>query len=574
MHKQHKGGRLFLVDGENLTIEEVIELGRSAPGEIRLALSNSAIKKIERARDAITEMERKRLTIYGLNTGFGSNAEKVIPESEIKLLQRFLIVSHAVGVGEPFKPEFVRAAMLIRANTLSRGNSGIRKAVVETLIDMLNRGVTPYVPQRGSLGASGDLAPLSHTALSFTMDPREAHQKLERELARRAKTGVRLTGGDYERAVKESGEAYLWESGTWTKMSGIEAMARAGIERIVLDAKEGLALNNGCSFSAAVGCFDVYYGERLQESADVISALSVEALEGFESAFSPEISGSRPHSGQIEVARRLRRYLKGSKLVSHIGQIQNSANVMKDFQKVQDSYSLRCIPQVHGPVLDSLKYVRHTLEVEINSSTDNPLVFPDSGYLNKVFSGGNFHGEYLALGLDHLGNALGVLGNISERRVFKLITSSISGGLPSFLITEAERNAGLMNGAMIMQYTAASLVSEDKVLSHPASADSITSSEDKEDFVSMAPISARKAYAILENVEYALAIELWCAIVGIRLRAKESRQPGDVGRKSLRLLKDTIPEFSEDRVAYDEIEKIRCLIHDGTVAGLPGSASR
>lgn len=555
------------LDGENLTIDDVVNAAVSSPGEIEIRLSANAVKKIEKSRAVVDSAIEKKLTIYGLNTGFGSQAEKVIPMDEIALLQRYLIVSHSVGVGQEFEPEIIRAAMIIRANTLAKGNSGIRLEVIQTLLALLNKGVTPRVPVHGSLGASGDLAPLSHIALSFTKDPRPGIQKTEYALVRKIKGGSVLSAREKEFALKQSGGALFWNNRVWEPMTGIEALAKKGISRIVLGAKEGLALNNGCSVSAAIGCFVIHYGERAQMAADMVSSMSIEALKGFESAFSIEVNQSRPHKGQMEVARRIREYLKGSGIAKHTEEIQGSGNVMKDFAKVQDSYSLRCIPQVHGAVLDTISSTREIIQTEINSATDNPLIFPDSKYLNKTFSGGNFHGEYISLAMDHTSIAIGILGNISERRIFKMVTSSISEGLPAFLINRAGK-PGLMNGAMILQYTAASIASENKVLSHPASADSIPSSEDREDHVSMAPIAARKAYTILKNIEYILAIELWCAVVALRIRMEDGLKPSPHAKRVMSALDGSIPPFKEDRVVYDEIELIRHIIHDGKVLPL------
>lgn len=555
-------GHTLVLDGKSLSIDDVVRVASAQPGSVKVELSDSATKAIDRSRAVVDDAVGKKLTIYGLNTGFGSQAENVIPNNEIELLQRYLIVSHSVGVGDPVAPEITRATMLIRANTLSRGNSGIRINVVNTLLDMLNKGVTPYLYDKGSLGASGDLAPLSHIALVLSKDPRAEMQKREDVLASKARKGVKLSETEARAALKESGEALLWQKGAWIKMTGLEAMAKAKVERIVLKAKEGLALNNGANFSAAIACFVTHYGLIVEESADRILALSFEALKGFESAFAPEIHASRGHPGQIEVARRLREYLAGSELISTIERIQNSKNVMKELGKVQDSYSLRAAPQIHGPVLDALRAAQKMLANEINASTDNPLIFPESKYLNKTFSGGNFHGEYISMEMDHVGNAIGILGNVSERRIFKLVTHTLNEGLPPFLISSRHASAGLMNGAMLLQYTAASLASEDKILSHPASSDSITSSEDKEDFVSMAPIAARKAMAILKNVEYILAIELWCDIIALRLRISEGKRPSANARKIMDKLQKYIPELTEDRVTYDEIQQLQNVIHN------------
>lgn len=564
----HSHKKLLEINGENLKIEELVSVAVSAPGSVKIMISEDSINKIKKARSVVNDTVEKNLIVYGLNTGFGSQAEKVISADEIELLQRYLIVSHSTGVGEAFDPEIVRAAQIIRINTLVKGHSGVRLDVIKTMVAMFNAGVVPYVPKMGSLGASGDLAPLSHMALVFTRDPRPAVQKTETEIIKKIKKGIKISYIERKFAIKESGEAFLWNNGMWNKMTGIEAMSNAGIERITLKAKEGLALNNGCSVSAAIGCFVVHYGEILQNTADVIASMSLEALKGFESAFSAELNNSRPYVGQVKVAKKIRKYLKGSTMVRHIDEIQNSRNIMKDFAKVQDSYSLRCIPQVHGAVSDVISNTKNIIMTEINSATDNPLIFPESQYINKTFSGGNFHGEYISIAMDHMGIAIGILGNISERRIFKLVTRNISEGLPAFLISPETGKAGLMNGAMIMQYTAASIASENKVLSHPASADSIPSSEDREDYVSMAPIAARKAYDIIKNVEYILSIELWCAIIAIRIRINEGLRPSKSTKSIINVFKSIIPPFCEDRVMYDEVESIKKIIHEGKVLPL------
>jgi histidine ammonia-lyase len=458
------------ISGDKLKIEDIVRVGNSIPGTVMVRLSKNAEDSMRKSRKFVDEAVENKLTIYGINTGFGSQAENVISSEDVALLQRYLIVSHSAGVGDPFSQELIRASMLIRANTLAKGNSGIRIEVVQTLIDMINKGVAPFVPRKGSLGASGDLAPLSHIALVMTRDPRDTHIKIEDELAKKAASGMHFDDDERRKSLKESGEAYLWSSerSSWERMTGIEAMAKAGIKRITLSAKEGLALNNGSTVSAAMAAYAIHYGENLQRSADIIAALTTESVKGFESAFYEELHATRPHPGQAESAKRIRNYLKSSGMVTHIEQIQNSRNVYQDFKKVQDSYSIRCIPQVHGPVIDTLRSSREMIDKEINSATDNPLIMPDNSYFNKSFSGGNFHGQYISLYMDNLGTALGILGNIAERRIFKLVTRNLSEGLPGFLISPAPDKAGLMNGAMILQYTAAHLVSENKVFSHPS----------------------------------------------------------------------------------------------------------
>jgi histidine ammonia-lyase len=560
------------ISGDKLTVEDIIRVGNSKPGIVMVKLSKNAEDAIRKSREFVNEAVENKLTIYGLNTGFGSQAENVISSEDVALLQRYLIVSHSAGVGEPFSPELIRASMLVRANTLAKGNSGIRIEVVQALIDMINKGVVPFVPRKGSLGASGDLAPLSHIALVMTRDPRDVHIKIEDELAKKASSGANFNDDQRRKSLKESGEAYFWsaEKSSWERMTGIEAMAKAGIKRIILSAKEGLALNNGSTVSAAMAAYVVHYGENLQRSADIIAALTTESVKGFESAFYEGLHAARPHPGQIESARRIRDYLKSSGMVTHIEQIQNSRNVYQDFKKVQDSYSIRCIPQVHGPVIDTLKSSREMINMEINSATDNPLIIQDNNYFNKSFSGGNFHGQYISLYMDNLGTALGILGNIAERRIFKLVTRNLSEGLPGFLVSPSPDKAGLMNGAMILQYTAAHLASENKVFSHPASSDSIPSCEDKEDFVSMAPIAASKALVILENSENILAIELWCDIIALRIRMKEGLTPSDNAKKILSFFKDKVADFDEDRVVYDEVRELKAFIHNEGLLSIIG----
>lgn len=565
-----KTPKILEISGNQLSIENVVYVGHARPNEVEIRLSVKAKEAIQYARQIVDDAVKRGLTIYGINTGFGSQAEKVINSKDVALLQRYLIMSHSAGVGEPFSPEIIRAAMLIRANTLAKGNSGVRIEIIQTLLHMLNKGVVPKIPRKGSLGASGDLAPLSHIALVFSRDPREEHIAIENKLKSKILAGKPLNSEERVLALKESGEAYLWseKDEEWESVSGIEAMARAGIDRVILDAKEGLALNNGSTVSAAMSTFAVHFGHLLQMSADIIAALTIESVKGFESAFYDGLQKIRPHRGQMESASRIVEYLRNSTLVKHVDQIQNSTNVYRDFNKVQDSYSIRCIPQVHGPVIDTLYTVRDMINTEINSATDNPLIITNNGYLNKSFSGGNFHGQYISLYLDNLGTAFGILGNISERRIFKLVTGHLSEGLPSFLINPPLGKEGLMNGAMILQYTAAHLVSENKVLSHPASSDSIPSCEDKEDFVSMAPIAASKALTILNNSEYILAIELWCDIIALRLRAKEGLVLSDNAKKVLKFFNSKIEEFTEDRVVYDEVRELQKFIHNGELLSL------
>ncbi|MCL4373569.1 MAG: histidine ammonia-lyase [Candidatus Marsarchaeota archaeon] len=556
----------FEIGLKPLDVDILVKLAEATPGSVHFSISKKAKEKVEKARRLVEETTSNGLVIYGVNTGFGSQAEKVISKDDVELLQRYLIISHSVGVGEPLNPEIVRAAIIIRINTLANGNSGISMRTLETMAEMLNKGVVPYVPSKGSVGASGDLSPLSHIALAFTKDPRAEISAKEEAIASKISKGAQLTESERLYCLKQSGEAYLFVNGRYQKMTGVEAMSKAGISRIVLGAKEGLALNNGATVSAAIASLVVHYAKILASSANLIASLSIEALNGFESAFYDQIHIKRGHAGQIEAAAAIREYLTGSELAAHIEQIQNSGNVMKEFSKVQDSYSIRCIPQVHGPVIDAIAYAEGILNKEINAVTDNPLVFPEAPFKNKFFSGGNFHGEYISSSMDFVANSLGILGNISERRVFKLITKGINEGLPELLVDPSNGGSGLMNGAMLLQYTAAALASENKTLSFPASADSIPTSENREDHVSMAPIAARKAYEVLKNTQQILAIELWCAIVALRLRIRLSRKKAGVAATAmLKKFDHIIPEFSEDRVVYDEIGIIKDMIGRGEV---------
>ena len=557
----------FEIGSVPLDVDLVVKLAETIPESMHFTISKKAKDKVEKSHKLVESATSKGLVIYGVNTGFGSQAERAISSGDVELLQRYLILSHSVGVGEPLKPEMVRAAMIIRINTLANGNSGVSIRTLETMVEMLNRGVVPYVPSKGSVGASGDLAPLSHIALVFTKDPRAEISAKEEKIAGKVKRGEQLMESERQFCLKQSGEAYFFVNGEYQKMTGVEAMAKVGIRRIVLGAKEGLALNNGATVSAAIASFVIHYAKIIAHTANLVASISTEALSGFESAFYDQIHTKRGHSGQIEVASEIRRYLQGSELVAHIKQIQNSDNVMKEFGKVQDSYSIRCIPQVHGPVIDAIAYAEGILNREINAVTDNPIVFSESPFKNKFFSGGNFHGEYISSSMDFVANSLGILGNISERRVFKLITSGISEGLPELLVDQSKGKNGLMNGAMLLQYTAAALASENKALSFPASADSIPTSENREDHVSMSPIAARKAYQVLENTKQILAIELWCAIVALGFRIKLSGKKASAAANAmLKKLESVIPDFNEDRVTYDEISKLSSMIGNGEIS--------
>ncbi|MGQ4870684.1 MAG: histidine ammonia-lyase [Candidatus Thorarchaeota archaeon] len=492
------------IDGESLTIEDVVRVARHGED---VTLTDDARMKIEKSRQVIEAAIREGRTVYGVNTGFGDLANVSIAASDVADLQVNLIRSHSVGVGEPFPEEVVRGMMLLRANALAKGFSGVRLEVVETLLRMLNRGVVPVVPQQGSVGSSGDLAPLAHMVLVMIGE----------------------------------GEAFL----EGKRMDGAEAMRRADIPLVVLQAKEGVALINGTQPMTAVGVLAIHDALRLVSDATVAGAMSLEALRGTRAAYDARIHAVRPHEGQVDAARALLSILADSEI--------NRSHA--DCGKVQDAYSLRCFPQVLGASIDAIRYVSSVLEVEINAATDNPLVFPDDG---TVVSGGNFHGQPVALAMDFLAIALSEIANIAERRINRLVDPKLS-GLPPFLT----RNSGLQSGMMIAQYTAASLVSENKVLAHPASVDSIPTSAEQEDHVSMGTIAARNARQILENVKNVVAIEYLCAAQGLDLLAP--LRPSEALERAHALIRTVVPELTDDRPLYSDIVKIRQLMDRGEI---------
>lgn len=492
-----------VLDGNSLTIEDVVAVARQRK---QVALSAEAVKQMEISRTMVESLVKQGKVVYGVTTGFGKFSQVSIAPEEIEQLQENLIISHAVGVGNPLPEEVVRGIMLLRANALAKGYSGIRPEVVATLVEMLNMGVHPVIPEKGSLGASGDLAPLSHMAL----------------------------------VMIGRGEAYY----QGIRMPGKTAMEKAGIPVIKLNAKEGLALINGTQVMTAIGTLAIYDAWCLAKTADIAAAMTCEALEGIPAAYDRKINEVRPHQGQGQVAGNLRRLLAGSQIISGA-----------QHGRVQDAYALRCIPQVHGASRDALEYVRKVIEVEINSVTDNPLLFPEEG---EVISGGNFHGQPVALAMDFLGIALSEIANIAERRIERLVNPTLSGGLPAFLTTKG----GLNSGFMIAQYTAASLVSENKVLASPASIDSIPSSANQEDHVSMGTIAARKALGILENTRAVLAIELLCAAQGIDLRGGK---PAPGTGAAYQALRKEVACLEEDRELRLDIEKAQQLLQKGTI---------
>ena len=492
-----------IITGSTLTLEEVAAVCRNYK---KVELSDFAVERILESRKVVDDFVENEDVVYGITTGFGKFSDVIISKEESELLQKNLIITHAVGAGKPFDTEIVRGIILLRINNLAKGYSGAKLETIQTMIEMLNKGVHPIVPEKGSLGASGDLAPLSHMVLPM----------------------IGLGLAEYKGTV----------------MSGEEAMKLAGISVIRLTSKEGLALINGTQVMTAVGALTVYDALNILKVSDIAAALSFEAHNGVVNALDHRIHDVRPHKGQIDTARILLDLLAGSKMTTKQGEI-----------RVQDAYSLRCVPQVHGASKDAVNYVKEKVEIEINSVTDNPIVFPET---KEGISGGNFHGQPMALSFDFLGIALSELANISERRIERLVNPSLS-GLPAFLV----EHGGLNSGFMIVQYSAAALVSENKVLAHPASVDSIPSSANQEDHVSMGTIAARKAREILENVRRVLAMEIMCACQGIDLRGNKGLGAGT--KLVYEEVRKIIPMLKEDRPLYDDINRCEELIINGMI---------
>ena len=474
-----------------------------------VGLADSAKERMQAARDLVERaVHGKQEHTYGVNTGFGRFVSRSIPEELTEELQVRLLRSHACGVGEPYPDEIVRAAMLLRANALAKGFSGSRVQTVELLVECLNRGLLPHVPSRGSVGASGDLAPLAHLALPLI------------------------------------GEGEAWIEGE--RLPGGDALAAAGLEPVRLEAKEGLSLVNGTQFMAAYGALGLIRALRAAKTADIACAVSVEALQGSRTSFLPQIHAARPLRGQGDSAANLLRLLEDSAI--------NESHRWCD--KVQDAYSLRCAPQVHGASRDLLEYVSYTVTTELNAATDNPLVLVEDELL---VSNGNFHGQPLAFSLDALSMAVSELADISERRIERLVNPSLSGGLPAFLTGDG----GLNSGFMIPQYVAASLVSENKVLAHPASVDSIPTSAGQEDHVSMGNAAGLKAWQVLANVERVLAIELLAGVQGVEFLAP--LQPGTGVRAAREVVRSLSPRLRDDRSLSGDIEAVAEAVRDGSV---------
>jgi histidine ammonia-lyase len=502
------------ISGNDLTLEavrEVAQINERRP----VLLSADARAGVDRARAVVDEIVASNKLAYAITTGVGKLSDVRIVGDQIRELQVNLVRSHAAGVGEPLSVMETRAMMLLRANSLAKGYSGVRGIVIDTLCEMLNRGVTPFVPSQGSVGASGDLAPLAHLALALI------------------------------------GEGECFDAGGARIPSG-DALKQAQIKPLVLEAKESISLINGTQGMLAVGTLALLAAETLVDTADVLGGLCCDALKGTDAAFDERIHKARPHSGQMKTAANLRKMLEGSEIrESH-----------RECGRVQDAYSLRCIPQVHGAVRDTLAHCREVFEIEANSAVDNPLVFitDDKKSEGVVISGGNFHGEPLAFALDFLGIALSALAGISERRIERLVNPALSEGLPPFLA----QGAGLNSGFMMPQVTAAALVSENKVLAHPASVDSITTSGNKEDYVSMGMTAAIKLKRIAENTRNVLAIEAMAVAQAIDFLAplKTSKR----GQAAHAAIRSVCPTMEKDRVMYKDFARLADLVASGKVA--------
>ena len=513
--------KVLHINGNNLTLDDV----RAVVFERRpVMLEPEARLAVDRARAVVDSLVANNRLGYAVTTGVGQLSDVRIPPDDIRTLQVNLMRSHAVGVGEPLSESVGRAMMLLRANSLSKGCSGVRAVVIDTLCEMLNRGVHPVIPSQGSVGASGDLAPLSHLGLVLIAE----------------------------------GEAYF----EGKRMSAAEALKRAGIKPLVLEAKETISLINGTQAMLASGLLAVLQTEILVDTADVLGALVVDALKGTDVAFDERIHQARPHPGQMHVARNLRRMLEGSEIrESH-----------RDCGKVQDAYSLRCIPQVHGAVRDTLAHCRAVFEIEMNSAVDNPLVFPAAKKVGSpkppmgapvegdIISGGNFHGEPLAFALDFLAIGLSALAGISERRLERLVNPALNEDLPPFLAA----GAGLNSGFMMPQVTAAALVSENKVWSHPASVDSITTSGNKEDFVSMGMTAANKLLRVVENARNVLAIEALAVAQALDFRAP--LKTGKRGQAAHDAIRAVSPTIMQDRILTEDFRRVSELIVSGKLA--------
>jgi histidine ammonia-lyase len=487
-----------------LTLEALEAVARRGA---KLAIHPDVMARVQRSRALVERWVAEGRPVYGITTGFGALCEVVIPPADTRTLQENILMSHAAGVGDPLPPEVVRAVIAVRAADLGQGLSGVRPAILQALVALVNTGVVPVVPEKGSVGASGDLAPTAHLALV-------------------------LIG---------KGEAFF----EGRRMDGADALRAAGLAPIRLEAGEGLALINGTQVMTAIAALAVLDAARLARAADIACAVSLEVLLGTRVEFDPRIHRARPHPGQAAAADNMFRITQDSAIVSS----------HKDCHRIQDAYTLRCSPQVHGASRDAVSHVRAVVETEMNSATSNPLIFADTG---EFLLGGNFHGQPVALAADYLCMAAAELANVSERRIERLVNPTLS-GLPAFLVADS----GLNSGFMIAQYTAAALVSENKVLAHPASVDSIPTSANKEDHVSMGTIAARKCRSVVENAEHVLAIELLCGCQALDLLTRG--EPGRGTGAAYRTVRKSVDRLDRDRVLAKDIEAVAELIRSGAV---------
>lgn len=502
-----------VIDGHSLTLEQFVAVARFGA---RVRLAEAAKEAMARSRALAEKISAEKRVAYGITTGFGDFATVAVPEELSNQLSTNLILSHCTGTGEPYAIEQVRGMMLLRANALCVGVSGVRPILVEMLVEMLNRGVTPVVPQKGSLGASGDLAPLSHMGLVL--------------LGR----GMADLGGK--------------------RMTGAQAMEQAGIATLpTLVSKEGLGITNGTCAMTSVGALNLYDTICAAQTADIISSLTMTALTGQRNAFEERVHTVRGHRGQITVAKNIRLLTDGCEI------LENAQGA-----RVQDAYALRCIPQVHGAIRDALEFVREKVAIELNAVTDNPLLFGED---EAVISGGNFHGEPMALPFDFLGIACSEIASISERRTERMVNAALSNGLTPFLTTDG----GVNSGFMIVQYTAASMVSENKVLAHPASVDSIPSSANQEDFVSMGTTAARKSGTILQNTLSVLAYELLTACQAIDIRRRQGKYGqglSAVGQAIFDRVRADVPFMAVDREIWPDIQAVEKLVRSGELLAI------
>lgn len=505
---------MITINGNQLAIEQVVRVSRNH--EI-VSLAEDSRQQVQQANQWIQSIISQEKPVYGINTGFGIFADRLISNNDAARLSRNLILSHAVGTGDPLAEEVVRAAILIRANTLAKGHSGVRPIVIDTLLEMLNKGITPVIPSQGSLGSSGDLAPLSHLALVFTTD-------LE---GNEADSGFAVYRGQ--------------------RMTGRAAMLAAGIQPIILGPKEGLAVSNGATFSAAIAALAVADARNLLSTASITLSMSLEALKGVSTAFDPRLHLVRPHPGQISVATDIRALILGSTLIDSDG-------------RVQDAYSLRCAPQVQGAAVDALDFIQALIEREINSATDNPLLFSEG----LALSGGNFHGEPIGMAMDFLGVAIAEVAGISERRIFRLTDGKLNADLPPMLV-DTPQAAGLNSGMMMPQYTAASLVLENQTLASPDSVYSLPTSAEQEDHNANSMTAARHARQIVANTSHVLAIEAYTAAraLDIRMRDAPATVLGAGTGAAHQIIRDRVPYQAGDAWWAPEIEQVKSLIVSG-----------